>query len=105
MTPLAGSTDSYEEVGRFAGMCRGPVWLLATEEELGDVDEVVAVTGTTVMLTEFGEDTGVLTVGAGGGLSSYRLPFIMDHQPTPVAVPALELAAVASIPIAPIVPP
>lgn len=86
-------------------MCKGPVLLLATDEELGDVEDVVAVTGTTVMLTEFGEETGVLTVGAGGGLSSYRLPFIMVHQPIPVADPALELAAVESIPIAPIVPP
>lgn len=74
-------------------MCKGPAdpLLLVTlaGEEL-DVAEVVAAGGGTVaglvipLLL-----IGVVALwGAGGGLSSYRLPFIMDHQVTPVEDPA-----------------
>lgn len=73
-----------------AGMCRGPALplLLVTlaGEEL-EVALVVAAGGGTVAgdvipLLEIGV---VALWGAGGGLSSYRPPFIMVHQATPLA--------------------
>lgn len=65
-------------------MCSGPVVLLAADEELGDVEDAAVDADTAVILTAWGEDTGVLT---GGGLSSYRLPFMLPHQVSPVADP------------------
>lgn len=81
------------EPSRFAGICSGPAdpLLLVTlaGDEL-DVAEVVAVGGGTVA----GLVMPLLLIGvaalcgAGGGLSSYRPPFIIDHHVTPVEVPA-----------------
>lgn len=90
---LGSAHSPYPVVGFLAGIWRGPAepLLLVTlaGEEL-DVAEVVAVGGGTVA----GEvmpllDIGVAALwGAGGGLSSYRPPFIIDHHATPVEVPA-----------------
>lgn len=51
--------------------------------------EVVAVGGGTVAGLVMPLLLGVAALcGAGGGLSSYRPPFIIDHQVTPVEDPA-----------------
>lgn len=57
-------------------------------EEL-DVADVVAVGGGTVAGLVIPLLLGVAALcGAGGGLSSYKPPFIIDHQVTPVEDPA-----------------
>lgn len=89
------SVPSYAD-NRLAGMWSGPVVLLVADEELGDVEAAV-VADTTVMLTACGDETGVLT---GGGLSSYRPPFIVPHHVSPVAdPPGLETVASTPSPI------
>lgn len=75
--------------------------MLATDE-LGDVDDVVdvvatagagtvaAAAGLVMPLDDIGVAAGGGAAdanGAGGGLSSYRLPFIMAHQVTPEEFP------------------
>lgn len=74
-------------------MCKGPAEPLLLVTLAGDeleVADVVAVGGGTVA----GDvipllDMGVAALwGAGGGLSSYNPPFIIDHHVTPVEVPA-----------------
>lgn len=76
-----------------AGMCRGPAepLLLVTlaGDELDVADVVAAGGGTVAGLVIPLLLMGVAALcGAGGGLSSYRLPFIIDHQVTPVEDPA-----------------
>lgn len=105
MTPGSEPQSPYAvDVSRFAGMCSGPVEpLLLATEELGDVDvvEVVAAAGAGTVEAAAGlviplELMGVEAFcgggaaegsGAGGGLSSYKLPFIIAHQVTPEEFP------------------
>lgn len=83
---------------RLAGMWRGPVELLVTDD--GDVEDVVdvvatvadggtvaAATGLVIPLDGVAADWLVGGGGGGGGLSSYKLPFIMAHQVTPEVFP------------------
>lgn len=73
-------------------MCRGPE-LLVTEE--GDVEDVVVVMGVEEGEVLIGVAVGGGGGGCGGGDSSYRPPFIMDHQATPAVDPFVDPAAQA----------
>uniref|UniRef100_A0A1Y1L8E8 Uncharacterized protein n=1 Tax=Photinus pyralis TaxID=7054 RepID=A0A1Y1L8E8_PHOPY len=74
-------------------MCNGPadpLLLVTLEGDELDVADVVtacggAVAGLVIPLLLIGVDA---VWGAGGGLSSYNPPFIIDHHVTPVEVPA-----------------
>lgn len=88
---LGSAHSPYPDVKRFAGICKGPadplllVTLAGDELLVADVVAAGTVAGLVIPLLLIGV---AALWGAGGGLSSYNPPFIIDHHVTPVEVPA-----------------